>query len=344
VESWDSRRLKPSATGISPTAEAVGDAETCYRQNVPPRVVERIIDLVGETPLLRLAPLEPAGGATIWAKLEYFNPGLSVKDRTALGMILAAEADGRLQSGATIIEPTAGNTGIGLALVGRQRGYRVVLVVPENFSREKRQVMAALGGEVVLTPAGEGIQGAIRRARDLAARTPGAFVPQQFENQANPRFHYQTTAAELLEQTRGRVDAIVLGAGTGGTFSGVVRRFREAGCVFRSVLVEPVGSIWGGGPAGSHKVEGIGNSFWPDTLDRSLADEIVSVGDDQAFQTVLALARECGVLAGGSGGAAVYAAIAVARRFDPDRTVLTLVPDSAERYLSTGILEQAGID
>ncbi len=305
---------------------------------MPPRVAERIVDLIGQTPLLRLGPLEPAGGAQIWAKLEYLNPGFSVKDRTALGMIRAAEADGRLRPGATIIEPTAGNTGIGLALVGTQRGYRVILVVPANFSREKQLVMEALGGQVVLSPAKEGMQGAIRLAQELARSTPGAFVPQQFENAANPAIHHETTAAELWEQTGGRVDAIVLGAGTGGTFSGVVRRFREAGCVFRAVLVEPVGSIWGGGKAAPHKVEGISNSFWPATLDRSLIDEVATVSDQDAVAMVRALARSCGVLAGGSGGAAVHAAVQVAARLAPGQRVATLVPDSAERYLSTGIL------
>ncbi len=304
---------------------------------MPPLVVERIVDLIGRTPLLRLGPLEPAGGAQIWAKLEYLNPGFSVKDRTALGMIAAAEADGRLHPGATIIEPTAGNTGIGLALVGRQRGYRVILVVPSNFSREKQLVMEALGGEVVRSPAEEGMQGAIRLAQELSRSTPGSFVPQQFENPANPAVHYDTTAVELFEQTGGCVDAIVLGGGTGGTFTGIVRRFREAGCVFRSVLVEPAGSIWGGGKPAPHKIEGIGNSFWPATLDRTLIDEIVTVKDQDSLAMVRALAERCGVLAGGSGGASVSAAVQVASRLSPAQRVATLIPDSAERYLSTGI-------
>jgi cysteine synthase A len=306
---------------------------------VPPRVAERIIDLVGETPLLRLGPLEPSGGARIWAKLEYLNPGGSVKDRAAIGMLSAAEQSGKLRPGATIVEPTAGNTGIGLALVGVRRGYRVILVVPENFSEEKVLLMRALGGDVVRTPGSEGMKGAIARAYQLAREIDGAFVPQQFENAANPQYHHDHTAVELWEQTGGRADALVFGAGTGGTFSGVVRCFRERGSRARAVLVEPRGSIWGGGPASTHKVEGIGNDFWPGTLDRSLIDEVITVDDADAFAAVRALASRCGVFAGGSGGAAVHAAIAVAARLKSDQQVVTMIPDSAERYLSKGIFE-----
>jgi len=301
------------------------------------RVAESILDLIGRTPLLRLQPLEPTGGGQIWAKLEYLNPGGSVKDRAALGMVDAAEAAGTLRPGATIIEPTAGNTGIGLALIGRQRGYRVILVVPANFSREKMILMQALGGEVVVTPPEDGIRGAIARAHELARSIPDAFVPQQFENPANPQYHHDVTGAELWEQTGGRADAIVIGGGTGGTFTGVIRYFRERGSKARAVLVEPQGSIWGGGAPGPHRVEGIGNSFWPATLDRSLIDEIITVMDDDAFETNRILMRECGVLGGGSSGAAVHAAIAVASRFDGDGYILTMIPDGAERYMSHGV-------
>jgi cysteine synthase len=303
------------------------------------RVAEHILDLIGETPLLRLSRLEPSEGAEIWAKLEYLNPGGSVKDRAALGMVLAAEAHGQLRPGSTIIEPTAGNTGIGLALIGRQRGYRVILVVPENFSREKLIAMQALGGEVVTTPADKGMRGAIERSMEMAQEIRGARVLQQFENPANPQFHHDTTAMELWTQTNGRADAIVMGAGTGGTFTGVVRLFRERGRHVLAVVVEPQGSIWGGGEAGPHKVEGIGNSFWPGTLDQSLIDEVITVPDEAAFETTRALARECGVLAGGSGGAAVHAAIQVARRIGPGQRVITAIPDGAERYLSKGIFQ-----
>jgi cysteine synthase A len=304
------------------------------------RVSESILDLVGRTPLLRLTKLEPSGGAQIWAKLEYLNPGGSLKDRAAIGMVLAAERDGRLTPQSVIIEPTAGNTGIGLALIGCQRGYRVILVVPANFSREKLLVMQALGGELVITPQESGIRGAIEKAHELARSIPNAVVLQQFENPANPAYHHDTTAVELWEQTGGRVDAIVIGAGTGGTFSGVVRYFRERGSAARAVLVEPQGSIWSGGQQGPHRVEGIGGSFWPGTLDRDLIDEIITVPDDPAFETTRALARECGVLSGGSGGAAVNGAIQVAARLASGANVVTIIPDAAERYISKGVYGQ----
>jgi cysteine synthase len=303
-------------------------------------VSESILDLVGRTPLLRLKQLEPSGGAQIWAKLEYLNPGGSVKDRAALGMVLDAERDGRLTRESVIIEPTAGNTGIGLALIGSQRGYRVILVVPENFSREKLLVMRALGGELVLTPEDDGIRGAIAKARELAATIPHAVVLQQFENQANPEYHHDVTGPEIWEQLQGRVDAIVIGAGTGGTFTGVVRYFRERGSRALAVLVEPQGSIWSGAERGPHRVEGIGGSFWPGTLDRSLIDEIITVPDDPAFETTRALARACGVLSGGSGGAAVNGAIQVANRLGAGARVVTVIPDGAERYISKGVFDE----
>jgi cysteine synthase len=303
------------------------------------RVSESILDLVGRTPLLRLTKLEPSGGAQIWAKLEYLNPGGSVKDRIAIGMVLAAEREGQLRPGSVIIEPTAGNTGIGLALVGRQRGYRVILVVPANFSREKMTLMQALGGELVVTPEDAGIRGAIEKAHELAEQIEGSCVLQQFENASNPDYHHDTTGVELWEQTGGRADALVIGAGTGGTFTGVVRYFRERGSAARAVLVEPQGSIWSGAEHGPHRVEGIGGSFWPGTLDRSLIDEIITVPDDPAFETARTLALECGVLSGGSGGAAVNAAIQVARRLPPTARVVTIVPDSGERYLSKGVYD-----
>jgi cysteine synthase A len=304
---------------------------------VPPRIAESILDLIGQTPLLRLGALEPAGGAQVWAKLEYLNPGGSVKDRAAMGLIREGERRGLLRPGGTLIEPTAGNTGIGLALIGRRLGYRVILCVPANFSREKMVLMQALGGELVVTPEELGMRGAIARAHELAAAIDGAWVPQQFENQANPAFHYDTTASELWEQTGGEVDAIVMGAGTGGTFSGIVRYFRDRGRAVRGVLVEPQGSIWGGGQAGAHLVEGIGNSFWPGTLHQDLIDEVLMVRDGPAFTVALALARDCGVIAGGSGGAAVAAAVQVAARYTPAQRVLTLIPDAAERYMSKGM-------
>ena len=302
------------------------------------RVVDSVLDIVGSTPLLRLRRYEPPNGAALHAKLEFLNPGGSVKDRAALGMILAAERSGRLGPGATIVEPTAGNTGIGLALIGIARGYRVVLVVPEKFVGPKTHVMSALGAEVVLTPTEKGMPFAIEKARELAKTLPNAFLPQQFENEANPDYHYATTAAEIHAQL-GRVpDAIVLGAGTGGTFSGVARYFKERGEV-HAVLVEPQGSIWGGGPAGPHKVEGIGNSFWPGTLHRDLIDEVRTVDDPSSFAAVRELARREGLLVGGSSGSVAHVSREVAQAFGPGRVVVTLFPDGFERYLGKGIFE-----
>jgi cysteine synthase len=300
---------------------------------------ETVLDLVGGTPLLRLRRFSPEGGGSIYAKLEFLNPGGSVKDRAALGMIEAAEAEGRLRPGATIIEPTAGNTGVGLALIGISRGYRVILVVPEKFVGPKTVVMGILGAEVVLTPTEKGMPEAISRAKALAATIPGSFVPQQFENPANPEVHYQTTAAEIHAQLGRLPDAVVVGAGTGGTFTGVARYFKERDPGVRAVVAEPRGSIWGGGPPGPHKVEGIGNSFWPGALDRSLIDEIMTVDDDTSFAAVKELARREGLLVGGSAGTAAHVAREVARSLGPGSVVATVFPDGFERYLGKGVFE-----
>jgi cysteine synthase A len=305
------------------------------------RVADDITSLVGETPMLRLRRLVPRGAAEVYAKLEYLNPGGSVKDRAAIGIIQRAEEQGLLQGGATIIEATAGNTGVGLALIGINRGYRVALFVPERFSEEKVMLMRALGAEVTRTPDAEGMEGAIRRARELQARTPNSFLAGQFENQANPDYHYRTTAREIFEQMEGRLDAVVLGAGTGGTFTGVARFLKERLPDVRAYVVESQGSVLGGGLKGeSHKVEGIGASFIPKTYDGSLADEVIMVRDPQAFAMVRKLAREEGVLSGSSGGAAVHAAVQVATQLGVGKRVVTIIPDSAERYLSKKIFEQ----
>ncbi len=303
------------------------------------RVADDITELVGETPMLRLRRLASAGAADLFAKMESLNPGGSVKDRAALGIMQRAEEQGLLRAGSTLIEATAGNTGIGLALIGMQRGYNVVLFVPEKFSQEKVQLMEALGAVVHRTPDGEGMQGAISRARQMAAQTPGSFTALQFENPANPDIHYQTTAAEIFEQMQGKLDAIVLGVGTGGTFTGVARFLKERLPRVLAVAVESQGSVLGGGPAGDHKVEGIGASFVPATFDGSLADEIIAVKDEDAFHMVKRLAREEGVLSGSSGGASVFAAVEVAQRLGAGKRVVTLIPDSAERYLSKKIFE-----
>jgi len=305
------------------------------------RVADDITSLVGETPMLRLRRLVPRDAAEVYAKLEYLNPGGSVKDRAAIGIIGRAEEQGLLQAGATIIEATAGNTGVGLALIGINRGYRVALFVPERFSEEKVMLMRALGAEVTRTPDAEGMEGAIRRAREMAARTPNSFLAGQFENQANPDYHYRTTAREIFEQVEGRLDAVVIGAGTGGTFTGVARFLKERLPDVRAYVVESQGSVLGGGPKGeSHKVEGIGASFIPKTYDGSLADEVIMVRDPQAFAMVRKLAREEGVLSGSSGGAAVHAAVQVATQLGAGKRVVTIIPDSAERYLSKKIFEQ----
>lgn len=307
---------------------------------MPPGTTENIIELVGKTPLLHLSRFARPPLADIYAKLEYMNPGGSVKDRAALGMILDAEERGLLRPGSTIIEPTAGNTGIGLALIGVQRGYRVILCVPEGYSREKMKIMEALGGEIEYVTKEEGMQGAVERAGELARKTPNSFVPQQFENPSNPCFHERTTAREILEQMEGRIDAVVIGAGTAGTFTGVARTIRKINAQVLCVLVEPEGSIIGGGQPGEHKVEGIGQAqFIPKNCDLSLADETIMIYDDEAFATVRKLAEMEGVLCGGSSGAAAAAAYRVAERLGAGKRIVTLFPDGAERYMSQGIFD-----
>jgi len=303
------------------------------------RVADDITQLVGETPMLQLKRLVAPGSADVFAKLEYLNPGGSVKDRAAIGIIRRAEQDGKLRPGGTIVEATAGNTGIGLALIGVNRGYKVRLFVPENFSQEKVIIMRALGAEVTRTPDEEGMQGAINRAKELVASDPKAFMAGQFENPANPDYHYETTAREIFDQMDGRIDAIVVGCGTCGTFSGVARFMKEKLPGLEAYAVETQGSVLGGGPPGPHKVEGIGASFIPKTFDASVCDEVMQVSDEEAFETVKELAAKQGVLAGSSGGAAVFASLKVARTLGSGKRVATIIPDSAERYLSKKIFE-----
>jgi cysteine synthase A len=303
------------------------------------RVADDITQLVGETPMLQLKRVVPAGSADVFVKLEYLNPGGSVKDRAAIGIIRRAEQEGKLLPGGTIVEATAGNTGIGLALIGVNRGYKVRLFVPEHFSEEKVTIMRALGAEVIRTPDAEGMQGAIDRAKQLVAGDPKAFMAGQFENPANPDYHYETTARELFEQMDGRVDAVALGCGTAGTFTGVARFLKEKLPGVHTVVVETQGSVYGGGQPGTHKVEGIGSSFIPKTFDRSVCDEVIAVKDEDAFNMVKALAAQEGVMAGSSGGAAVFALLQVAKRLGRGKRVVTIIPDSAERYLSKKIFE-----
>ncbi len=303
------------------------------------RVTDDISQLVGDTPILQFKKLVPENAASVYAKLEYLNPGGSVKDRAASGIILRAEADGQLRPGGTIVEATAGNTGIGLALIGVQRGYKVALFVPERFSEEKVTIMRALGAAVTRTPDVEGMLGAIRRANQFVAATPGAFMAGQFDNPANPDYHYETTAPEIFEQMEGRIDALVIGAGTAGTFTGIARFMKERLPNVLAYAVETQGSILGGGKPGPHKVEGIGASFIPRNFDRSVCDAVLMVTDADAFAMVKELAAHEGVLSGSSGGANVVAALRVAGWLGQGKRVVTMIPDSAERYLSKKIFE-----
>jgi cysteine synthase A len=286
---------------------------------------------------LRRVASEPS--ADVFAKLEFLNPGGSIKDRAALGMILDAERRGLLRRGSTILEATAGNTGVGLALIGVNRGYRVKLFVPEGFAEEKCILMRGFGAEVERTPESEGMAGAIRRAEEAGGRIPGAFTAGQFSNQANPQFHHDTTAVEIWDQMEGRIDAFVAGVGTGGTFSGVARFLKERNPGTTTVAVETQGSILQGGEPGKHRVEGIGVSFIPQTFHPEVCDRVVMVGDEDAFAMVKRLAAEEGLVAGSSSGAAVHAAVELARALGPGRRIVTIIPDSAERYLSKKIFE-----
>jgi cysteine synthase len=303
------------------------------------RVADDITELVGQTPMLRLKRIVPPASGDVFAKLEYLNPGGSVKDRAAIGIIRRAEQEGRLKPGGVIVEATAGNTGIGLALIGVNRGYKVALFVPERFSEEKVIIMRALGADVTRTPDEQGMLGAIKQAQEYAAKTPGSFMALQFDNPSNPDYHYQTTAEEIFEQMEGELDAIVIGSGTAGTFTGVARYMKKKLPRVFTVAVETQGSILGGGPPGKHKVEGIGASFIPKNFDRSACDEILMVSDKDAFDTVKELAAKEGVLSGSSGGANVFAALQVAQRIGAGKRVVTMIPDSAERYLSKKIFE-----
>jgi len=284
------------------------------------------------------------GTARIFAKLEWLNPGGSVKDRIAAAMLDDAERSGLLKPGGTIVEPTSGNTGVALAMLAAVRGYRCVVVMPEGYGEVKSRLMAALGAEVVRTPAKDLMSGAIARAREIVASTPGAFLPNQFSNAANPRIHYETTGPEIWESAGGRVDAWVSGVGTTGTFTGVARLLRERNPELLRVAVEPQGSILGGGENGPHAVEGVGLSFFPEVLDKGQIDEIVTIDDPTAFAMCHRLAREEGLLAGGSSGLAAAAALRIAERLGPGKVVVTLFPDGAERYPGQGIFEKESGD
>jgi cysteine synthase A len=307
------------------------------------KVARSLTELIGGTPLLRLANYAEAEGlkGNIIGKLEYFNPAGSVKDRIALAMIEEAESRGRLKPGATIIEPTSGNTGIGLAAVAAARGYRVILTMPETMSVERRKLLAALGAELVLTEGAKGMKGAIARADELAAEVEGSFVPGQFVNPANPQAHYSGTGPEIWKDTGGSVAYFVAGVGTGGTISGAGKFLKEKNPDVRVVAVEPSDSpVLSEGKAGPHKIQGIGAGFVPDTLDTDVCDEIIAVTGEDAFATGRAVARTEGLLVGISSGAAVWAAAQIARRPEAKgKNIVVILPDTGERYLSTALFE-----
>lgn len=296
----------------------------------------RLLERIGRTPLVEL-PRFSRGAARVFAKLEQFNPGGSVKDRIAKAMVDDAEARGLLLAGGTIVEATSGNTGVALAMVAAVRGYRCVIVMPEGYGHVKAKLMQALGAEVIRTPADAMMTGAVDRAREIAAGTSGAYVPDQFHNPVNPRAHFETTGPEIAAAIDGPIDAWVAGVGTTGTFGGVARYLSQARPGVLRVAVEPQGSILRGGPPGPHEVEGIGLSkLWP-ILDRSVIDEVLEIRDKEAFDTCRTLAREEGLSVGGSSGAAAAGALRIAERLGPGKTVVTLFPDGAERYPDQGI-------
>ncbi|MGA7788294.1 MAG: cysteine synthase A [Xanthobacteraceae bacterium] len=307
------------------------------------RVFDSITDTIGVTPIVRLNRLPQQHGvkANILAKLEFFNPISSVKDRIGVSMIDALEADGKIGKGSVLIEPTSGNTGIALAFVAAARGYRLILVMPDSMSIERRRMLALLGAELVLTPAAQGMNGAIARANELARDTPNAIVPQQFRNPANPAIHRRTTAEEIWRDTGGKIDAFVAGVGTGGTITGVGQVLKPRRPGLHVVAVEPEDSpVLSGGKPGPHKIQGIGAGFVPEILDRAVIDEIVTVSNQSAIDTARALARLEGIPCGISSGASVAAALRVGARPEFDgKNIVVIVPDFAERYLSTALFE-----
>jgi cysteine synthase A len=297
--------------------------------------IKSILDWIGKTPILSL---EKQTGAKIYAKAEFLNPGGSIKDRIAKYMIEVAEAEGKLRPGMTIVEPTSGNTGIGLALTGVQKGYRVIIVMPENMSEERKKIIAAFGADLILTPAVESLEGCIKKVRELQANDPMVFVPQQFENPDNPKIHYLSTGPEIWDDL-GLVDIFVSGLGSGGTLAGVGRYLKERNPRLKVVAVEPknVSALLGHEP-GLHKIQGIGDGFIPAVLDPRLVDEIVEVTDDAATETARWLARQVGTLVGTSSGANIWAARQMAQKFGNEQVIATILPDRAERYFSTALL------
>jgi cysteine synthase A len=302
---------------------------------VTPVLHKDITELIGNTPLVRLNRLTKPNAATIFAKVEFFNPGGSVKDRICLSMINEAERQGKLKAGGTIVEPTSGNTGIGLALVSAVRGYKLILVMPESMSMERASLLSSYGAQLVLTPAWEGMKGSIKEAESIVGQNPSYFMPDQFSNPANPAMHRKTTAVEIWDAIEGKIDAFVAAVGTGGTITGCGEVFKERNPQVKIVAVEPAGSpVLSGGEPGPHKIQGIGAGFVPKVLNRKILDRVIVVTDDEAYQTAKLLSKKEGLLVGISAGANVFAAQKVAEELGPGKNVVTVLCDTGERYIS----------